>query len=86
MKQLILCAAVLLPLAAHAQWAGSQQQYGNTSHGNYSGPNGQSMNSTSQYYGNTTYTNQTYNDGQGHMSTRNCTTQRYGDQAYTNCY
>ncbi|TDY25994.1 hypothetical protein B0G81_6492 [Paraburkholderia sp. BL6665CI2N2] len=86
MKKLILLAAILPAMAAQAQWQGSQQQYGNTTYGNYSGPNGQSMNSTSQQYGNTAYTNQTYNDAQGHTSTRNCTSQRYGNQVYTNCY
>jgi hypothetical protein len=85
MKKLVIFATILLPIAAQAQWHGSQQQYGNTNYGNYSGPNGQSMNSTSQQYGNTTYTNQTYNNGQGQTSMRNCTTQQYGNQVYTNC-
>ncbi|SAL87634.1 hypothetical protein AWB67_07448 [Caballeronia terrestris] len=85
MKKLILCATALMPLLANAQWSGSQQQHGNLGYGNYSGPNGQSMSSSTQTYGNTTYTNQNYNDGQGHTSTRNCTSSRYGSQVYTNC-
>ncbi|WNC94979.1 hypothetical protein RI103_34420 [Paraburkholderia sp. FT54] len=85
MKKILMCAAVLAPLAAHAQWNGSQQQVGNMSYGNYSGPNGQSMNSNSQNVGNTTYTHQNYNDGQGNTVMRNCTTQKVGNQVYTNC-
>ncbi|SAK46527.1 hypothetical protein AWB76_00930 [Caballeronia temeraria] len=86
MKKIILCAAALMPLLAHAQWYGSQQQIGNNSYGSYSGPNGSSMNSSSTQIGNTTYTNQSYSDGQGHTTYSNTSSTRIGNTVYTNGY